>query len=442
MHNADGFARPLAGCAEAHQRVHEQDSEEAVAEAEVIEWRTEKRKVSDLKDWAKNPRRFTAKGMDDLKASMTRLGYIDPIAINADGTIIGGHARKKMLKELGLKEIDVRVPDRQLTDKEIEEAVVRLNKNVAGEWDFDALANNFDTQDLIEWGFAAEDLGITVEPTEGLTDPDEVPEPPADPVSKLGDVWILGNHRLMCGDSTSIDAIEKLMGGQKADLCFTDPPYGMSYGGGRGKKQFGMIKGDAAQGEDLIGLVRDAMISAKAVSKVGAAFYVCFPWRTYAEFEDALDDAGMEPSACIVWDKKSVGLGNANYRPQHEFIFYIKGGAWYGDKAQSDVWYMSRGGTGEYVHPTQKPVELIERALNNSSKAGDIVIDVFGGSGSTLIACERTGRIARLNELDPKYVDAITIRWQSFTGKEAIHAETNQPFNAHAALLAEGKTAA
>lgn len=170
------------------------------------------------------------------------------------------------------------------------------------------------------------------------------------------------------------------------------------------------------------------MVTAKVLTKTGAAYYVCFPWRTYAEFESAIEACDLKISACIVWDKKSIGLGNANYRPQHEFIFYVKGGAWYGDKAQSDVWQTSRGATGEYVHPTQKPVDLIERAVNNSSKAGDTVLDLFGGSGSTLIACEMTSRHARLMELDPKYIDVIITRWQNFTGQTAHHAETGEPF--------------
>ncbi len=193
-------------------------------------------------------------------------------------------------------------------------------------------------------------------------------------------------------------------------------------------KAHGMILGDDKTGDDLIALVRDALASAVAVSKSGSATYVCFPWRTYSEFEAAMEECGLKASACIVWDKKSIGLGNANYRPQHEFIFYCKGGAWYGDKAQSDVWSMSRGATGKYVHPTQKPVELVERAVGNSSKAGDIVVDCFGGSGSTLIACEKTGRHARLMELDPKYVDVIVRRWQEFTGKQATHAATGATF--------------
>jgi len=157
-------------------------------------------------------------------------------------------------------------------------------------------------------------------------------------------------------------------------------------------------------------------------------FYVCFPWRTYSEFESAMEGVGLDASACIVWDKKSIGLGNSNYRPQHEFIFYVKGGSWYGDKSQSDVWYLSRGATGKYVHPTQKPVELIEKALLNSSKSGDVVHNCFGGSGSTLIAAEKNARYARLMELDPKYCDVIVKRWQEFTGKQAVHEVTGEAF--------------
>ena len=240
----------------------------------------------------------------------------------------------------------------------------------------------------------------------------------------------------MCGDSTSIDAMDKLMDGQKADMVFTDPPYGMSYDGGRGKKQFGMIKGDDAKGADLIALVRDALATAKASCKEGASAYVCFPWRTYSEFEDAMLSCGMAINSCIVWDKKSVGLGHQDYRPQHEFIFYSKGGQFYGDRSQSDVWYMSRGSTAAYVHPTQKPVELVEKAIENSSKKGDAVVDCFGGSGSTLIACEKTGRHGRLMELDPKYCDVIVKRYIDFTGQKAVHAETGKTFEA----MSNGKT--
>lgn len=200
-------------------------------------------------------------------------------------------------------------------------------------------------------------------------------------------------------------------------------------GGGVLIKAHGEIIGDDKRGDELIQLVRDSLASAKITTKEGAAYYVCFPWRTYTEFEKGLEDNGIEINACIVWNKKSIGLGNANYRPQHEFIFYSKGGAWFGNKAQSDVWEMSRGATGEYVHPTQKPVELIEKAVSNSSKSGDTILDLFGGSGSTLIACEKTNRHARLMELDPKYCDVIIKRWQEYTGKEATLEGTDNTYN-------------
>lgn len=216
-------------------------------------------------------------------------------------------------------------------------------------------------------------------------------------------------------------------------MVFTDPPYGMSYGGGRAGgsskkgarvKAHGVILNDDKRGDDLIALVREAVGCAVAAAKETAPIYVCFPWRTYAEFEAAMADVGLDISACIVWDKKSIGLGGVHYRPQHEFIFYCGRGGWRGDKSQSNVWSMGREATTHYVHPTQKPVQLIEKALRNSSRKGDIVLDVFGGSGSTLIACERRGRAARLVELDPRYVDVIVRRWQEFAGGPAVLEES------------------
>src|SRR5581483_6374263 len=201
-----------------------------------------------------------------------------------------------------------------------------------------------------------------------------------------------------------------------ADLVVTDPPYGMSFGAGKEAgstaqgakvKAHGVILGDEIRGEALVALVRDALIAARDFTRPGAALYVCLTWRTQAEFARAIAEAGHRVSACIVWDKGSIGLGFQHYRPQHEFLFYCAGDAWFGGKSESDLWEFSRGATGEYVHPTQKPVALLERALRNSSRMGDVVLDLFGGSGSTLIACERLGRVARVVELDPRYCDAI-----------------------------------
>ncbi|MDP1925755.1 MAG: site-specific DNA-methyltransferase [Thiobacillus sp.] len=405
-----------------------------------------RRPVDALVPYARNSRTHSDAQVAQIAASMREWGWTSPVLVDEAGGIIAGHGRVLAARQLGLHEVPVIVAA-GWTDAQKRAYVIADNKLAenAG-WDSEMLALELGDLQGMEFnlgliGFdqqALDDL-LAAPGTEGNTDPDAVPEPQEEVVTHPGDVWMLGKHRVMCGDSTSIDAVETLIAGAKADMVFTDPPYGMSYGGGRARgdhaknkhggvliKAHGMILGDDKTGDDLIELVRDALATAVASCKTGAATYVCFPWRTYSEFEAAVEDCGLKISACIVWDKKSIGLGNANYRPQHEFIFYCKGGAWYGDKAQSDVWYMSRGDTGAYVHPTQKPVELIERALENSSKGGDTVLDLFGGSGSTLIACEKTGREARLMDLDGKYVDVIVRRWQEFTGGGG-HAGRRRP---------------
>ena len=409
----------------------------------------ETRQVADLIPYAANSRTHSDAQVAQIAASIKEFGWTNPILIDADNTIIAGHGRLLAARKLGMEEVPAIVLDH--LSKAQQRALVIADNQLAlnAGWDMDMLKAEIEDLQLDDFdlgllGFDDKFLdGLLVpEPTEGLTDEDAVPEVPETPKTVLGDVWVLGNHWLMCGDSTSVTAFDQLMDGAKADMIFTDPPYGMSYGGGRAAgdhaldkktggvkiKAHGMILNDDLQGDDLIALVRDAIATSSAAMKEGGALYACFTWRTYAEFEAGLESCGHKVKACIVWDKKSIGLGNSHYRPQHEFIFYC-GGQWYGDKSQSDVWYMSRGATGEYVHPTQKPVELVERALNNSSKAGDVVIDCFGGSGSTLIACEKTNRHARLMELDPKYCDVIIKRWQDFTGKQAIHAETGETFD-------------
>jgi DNA modification methylase len=390
--------------------------------------------------YARNARTHDDAQISQLAGSIKEFGFNNPILIDKDNGIIAGHGRVMAARKLGLKEVPTILLD-HLNETQRKAYILADNRiAINSSWDNEMLSLELmdikDDVSLAMLGFNVEELDALLNPTQltdGLTDEDAVPDVPEEPKTKLGDIYQLGNHRLMCGDSTSIDAVDKLMDGQKADMIFTDPPYGMSYGGGRaqgenvkfknrsgGIKAHGMILGDDKTGDDLIQLIRDALLSAVTTTKKGSSAYVCFPWRTYTEFEAAMLECGLKASACIVWDKKSIGLGQSNYRPQHEFIFYCKGGAWYGDKAQSDVWYMSRGATGQYVHPTQKPVELIEKAINNSSKAGDIIIDCFGGSGSTMIAAEKLGRHSRLMELDPKYCDVIIKRWEDFTGQKAV----------------------
>jgi DNA modification methylase len=408
-----------------------------------VEWR----EVAEVTPYARNSRTHSDEQVAQVAASIKEFGWTNPILIDESGTIIAGHGRLMAAQRLGSDRVPT-IMLGHLTDAQKRAYVIADNKLAlnAG-WDQELLA--IEVEELLGEGFDLDLTGFGEDEInsllaeankveDGLTDADDAPEVPEIPVTATGDVWVLGRHRVICGDSTVLDTADKVTQKQPVDVVFTDPPYGMSYGGGRAAgstpkgarvKAHGMIKGDDLQGESLIGLVRDALAVSVSSAKKGAGFYVCFTWRTYAEFEAALEDAGLSVSNCIVWDKKSIGLGNANYRPQHEFIFYVKGDAWHGDRAQSDVWYMSRGGTGEYVHPTQKPVELIEKALLNSSKSGDTVLDVFGGSGSTLIAAEKTGRNARIIELDEKYVDVIVKRWQDFTGQDAVHEESGQTFN-------------
>ena len=398
--------------------------------------------TSDLIPYARNSRTHSEAQVTKIASSIKEFGFINPVVTDGRNGIVAGHGRVLAANKLGLKEVPC-VEAKHLTEAQKRAYVIADNRMAldAG-WDVDLLKVELgDLQgmdfDLSLTGFDPGEIeNFLAEKTEGLTDPDAVPETPANPVTVLGDVWLMGKHRLMCGDSTSQSSFDTLMAGLRADIIFTDPPYGMSYGGGRAAgstkkgalvKAHGMILNDDLQGNSLIELVRDALATSIAATKNGAPLYACFTWRTYAEFEAALEQLGREVKACIVWDKKSIGLGNSHYRPQHEFIFYC-GGQWHGDKSQSDVWSLSRGATGAYVHPTQKPVELIERALNNSSKSGDVVIDCFGGSGSTLIACEKTARDCHMMELDPKYCDVIIKRWQDFTGNKATLESTGQTF--------------
>jgi len=385
--------------------------------------------IDKLIPYHNNPRKDQA--VDKVASSINEYGFQQPIVVDKNMVVVVGHTRLMGAKKLGLKRVPTVIADLSETQaKAYRIADNRINEDST--WDMELL--NLEIAGLSEVDFDLDLLGfdsseldkLLVNDEEYLTDEDEVPELPKEPKSKLGDVYQLGEHRLMCGSSTKLDDFDKLCK-DKADLIFTDPPYGMEYGGGRAEgstpkgarvKAHGMIKNDDLKGEDLINLVQEALTTTYTKAKKGCSAYICFTWRTYAEFEKAVNTSGFNIKNCIVWNKKSIGLGNSHYRPQHEFVFYC-GEQWYGDKSQSDVWEMSRGDTSKYVHPTQKPIELIEKAIKNSSKQDDLVIDCFGGSGSTLIACEKTKRKCCMMELDPKYVDVIIQRWENFTGKKA-----------------------
>jgi DNA modification methylase len=404
------------------------------------------RKVSDLIPYINNSRTHSEEQINQIISSIKEFGFTNPILLEEENGIIAGHGRLMAVKKMGWTEVPC-VTIKGLTKTQIKALNIADNQIAlnAG-WDLEKL--KLEIKGLNEDSFNLDILGFNknqiddflFEEVVGLTDEDAVPEIKENPKSKLGDVFILGNHRLMCGDSTLLNNFDKLCT-EQADMIFTDPPYGMSYGGGRAEgnhslnknggvkvKAHGMILNDDLKDDALISLVKDSLTTALLKAKQGCSTYICFTWRTYKEFYDAISNAGLKIKNCIVWDKKSIGLGQSHYRPQHEFIFYC-GEQWYGDKAQSDVWHMTRGATSKYVHPTQKPVELVCKAIENSSKNEDIIIDCFGGSGSTLISCEKLNRKARVMELDPKYVDAIILRWQNFTGKEAIHEQSGKRYN-------------
>ena len=387
-------------------------------------------KTNKLIPYHNNPRKNQA--VDKVASSIKEFGWQQPIVVDESNVIVVGHTRYQAAQKLGLKEVPTHIA-KGLTESQIK--AYRLLDNRANQdalWDDEMLKieikglEELDI-DLKLTGFTDKELdNLLFEEKEGLTDEDKIPEPPKEPITNLGDIWELGNHKLMCGDSTLIENLEKLCL-EKADMIFTDPPYGMSYGGGRAEgstekgalvKAHGMIKNDDLRDEELIKLVKNSLQTALSKTKQGGSAYICFTWRTYTEFYKAITDAGLNIKNCLVWDKRSIGLGQSHYRPQHEFIFYC-GQQWYGDKSQSDVWQMSRGSTSNYVHPTQKPVEIISKAIRNSSKKEDIILDSFGGSGSTLIACEKLIRKARIMELDPKYCDVIIKRWENYTGLQA-----------------------
>jgi DNA modification methylase len=387
----------------------------------------ETRLVADLIPYAANSRTHSDAQVAQIAASIKEFGWTNPILVSGDDSIIAGHGRLMAARKLGMEEVPVIVLDH--LSKSQQRALVIADNQLAlnAGWNMDMLKAEIedlqlDDFDLNILGFDDKFLDglLEPEPKAGLTDEDAVPEVPETPKTVLGDVWVLGNHRLMCGDSTSIDAVDKLMNGTKADMVFTDPPYGVDYKG---------INNDDRSGLD--GLLRGAFSSYLATSKSGASIYV-FHSDKCADIFHSVFREFFHFSSMVIWAKNSLTLSRTDYQSQHEPCLYgwMKGGThtFYGDRKQVSVWRFDK----ERVegHTTPKPVALIERALSNSSKGGDIVSDLFGGSGSTMIACEKTNRHSRMMELDPKYCDVIVNRWQDFTGKQAVHAETGETFNA------------
>jgi DNA modification methylase len=400
----------------------------------------ERRPVERLIPFARNPRTHTDEQVAQIAASMVEFGWVNPILVGADGVIIAGHARLQAAQKLGLSEVPVIVLD-HLTEAQRRALVIADNKLAlnAG-WDEELLRGLLselreDEFNLEVLGFSDEELNaLLAEPpelAEGLTDEDAIPEPLEEPVARRGDLWILGAHRLLVGDATSVEDVARLMGAERADLVFTDPPYGIDYHGRTAERL--TIANDRMPVEEFVAFLEAAFGALRGAIKPTASVYVCHGSRYQREFQNALEAAGFEVRCQLIWAKHTFSLGWGRYRFQHEPIFYChlagEEDPWYGDHSQSTLWQEKKPAANR-LHPTMKPVELVERALVNSSRKGELVADFFGGSGTTLIACERLARQARLMEIEPRYADVIIQRWQQHVGKRAVLEGDGRTFEA------------
>ena len=375
------------------------------------------RNIADLIRAEYNPRELTDDQEKQLSDSLRRFGVVDPVIVNVHedrkDIIIGGHQRSKVWQKLGNETIPT--VELSLTLDQEKELNVRLNKNT-GQFDMDMLKDHFETDDLIDWGFTDVELEWQEDVThlEAEEDDFEVPEEVHTDIVQ-GDLIEIGPHRLLCGDSTNSDDVERLMDGQKADMVFTDPPYGVSYEGGHNKKKRKGIENDELQGDDLTDLFYESILNADLFSHDHAAFYIWYANGKAVETFASFGKLNLDVRAVICWYKVKSGLGAfmAQYIPNYEpCIYAFKKGKtcqWFGPTDEKTVWELKKDSKNEY-HPTQKPVELPERALRNSSKKDDIVYDAFGGSGSTMVASHQLKRNARLMELDPKYCQVIVDR--------------------------------
>ena len=391
--------------------------------------------VASLIPYARNSRTHSPQQVDKIAASIREFGFLNPIIVDGQSGIIAGHGRVLAAQKLGLDALPV-IEASHLTEAQRRAYVIADNRLAldAG-WDNDLLkielqdlkAADFD---LSLTGFSPDEIAnFLVDPTAGLTDPDAVPDVPAVPITVDGDVWLLGRHRLMCGDSTSVDAVERLCDGQLVDMWLTDPPYNVAY---EGKTKDALtIKNDKMGDDNFRQFLSDSYVAANAVMKPGAVFYI---WHADLEgynFRGAAKDAGWTVRQCLIWKKQAMVMGRQDYHWKHEPCLYgWKDGAahlWATDRKQTTILEFDRPSrNGE--HPTMKPVELFAYQMLNNTKGNDRVLDSFGGSGTTAIAAEKYGRDALLMELDPKYCDVIVKRWQEFTGQEATHQTTGQTF--------------
>lgn len=391
--------------------------------------------INDLKSDHKNARRRTDRSSDLIKESLQRYGAARSIVIDEENRILAGNGTIDGAKAAGIRRVriiesegDEVIAVRRTGLSEEQKVGLALADNRTAdlsEWDLEMLHRLSEEHELDPW-FNQDDLDellnvVEVDPVEGNTDPDAVPDAPEEPITKPGDLWILGNHRLLCGDSTNPQHLQRLMDGQLADLWLTDPPYNVDYEGGTGLK----IQNDNMADGEFRQFLCDVYSTANQVLKPGAAFYI---WHADSEgynFRGAAQDNGWKIRQCLIWLKSSLVMGRQDYQWKHEPCLYgwTDGAAhtWNSDRKQTTILEFDKPKKNGQ-HPTMKPVDLFQYQIDNSTKPNQLVLDSFGGSGTTIIACERIRRQARLMELDPAYCDVIVQRWSEFTGKDAVLA--------------------
>ncbi len=395
----------------------------------------ERRPVAALVPYARNARTHSDEQVVQLAASIREWGWTVPVLIDEADMIIAGHGRVLAAQRLGLAEVPVMVATGWSAAQKRAYVIADNKLALNAGWDLELLPVELGALkglrfDLGLTGFGELEL-VKLLPIGSEGDPDDAPEPPAEPISRRGDLWICGEHRVLCGDATVLADVDRLLDGELADMAFTDPPYNVNYANSASDKQRGRSRPilNDALGNDFGALLRAASVNLLAVTR--GAVYICMSSSELDTLKQAFRDAGGKWSTFVIWAKNSFTLGRSDYQRQYEPILYgWKDGAehyWCGARDQGDVWFIDKP-TRNDLHPTMKPVALVERAIRNSSKSRDLVLDLFGGSGTTMIAAERTGRRARLMELDPRYVDVIVQRWQSTTSGMARQATTGESF--------------
>jgi DNA modification methylase len=402
----------------------------------IERWPTDK-----LVPYARNARTHSEEQVAQIAASIVEFGFTNPILAGSDGVIVAGHGRLAAAQKLGLDTVPVVVLD-HLTPTQ-RRALIIADNRIAENAGWDDAMLRIELQSLQEDGFNLDITGFDADAlaeimageettVDGQTDDDAVPEVSATPISRPGDVWELGKHRLVCGDATDPKSYELLMADARADMVFTDPPYNVDYANSARDKMRG--KDRPILNDNLGDGFYDFLLAALSpmLERCTGAIYIAMSSSELDTLQQAFRAAGGKWSTFIIWAKNTFTLGRADYQRQYEPILYGwpegQNRHWCGDRDQGDVWNIKKPQKND-LHPTMKPVELVERAIRNSSRPGDIVLDPFGGSGTTLIAAEKTGRIGWLIELDPKYVDVIVRRWQDWTGQEAYREADALKFN-------------